>query len=122
MFSGNHAIRQHAQRNLRYWIAIVCLSLTIFSGIVHASCMHIPTSSTSQISALQAPDTANNDGCPVTLGGGTHCGYCCGGAAVEANFQMLSVGSSIFTVASETMTELPSISTRFDTPPPKTLT
>jgi hypothetical protein len=102
----------------RRWIAMLCVSLFVYSGYVHAACDAQSSAHTQavQISSDASGDTSDSPAVPAL--DGTHC-HVCAAAALPLASQSLSIAAVAEKPAMAPTDELSASDRQFDPPPPK---
>lgn len=102
----------------RRWIAMLCMSLFVYSGYAHSACClqsSAPTHAV-QISNDVSSDTSDSPTVPAL--DGAHC-HGCTAAAVPLVTQTLSIAAVVAKPAMAATDELLASDRQFDPPPPK---
>jgi hypothetical protein len=103
----------------RRWIAMLCVSLFVYSGYAHSACGLQPCASEQAIQASTdiAHDTSDTPATPSL--DGSHC-HGCAAVAVPMVAQALVIGAIVTKPAMTATDELLASDRQFDPPPPKT--
>lgn len=108
------------RRNLiRRWIAILCVSLFVFTGLAHSTCVHF-TADNAKLTSTGGADTGDSDDNTPMVGAG-HCFACAAASLAVAEPALMLAGAAAPLIWAQPPV-LRSNHQLFDTPPPKSLT
>lgn len=101
----------------RRWIAMLCVSLFVYSGYAYSACCLQPSAPAHDVQVSNdSGDTSDNPAVPAV--DGVHC-HGCAAAAVPLATQALSVATVVEKPAMAATDELLASDRQFDPPPPK---
>jgi hypothetical protein len=102
----------------RRWIAMLCVSLFVYSGYAHSACCLQTSAHTHAVQISSDAPGGTSDSPAIPALDGTHC-HVCAAAALPLATQALSIAAVVEKPAMAPTDELSASDRQFDPPPPK---